>query len=72
IAGVGFLAFAFLPALESIVGQGSAGVLALIGLIAVLVAPLLLFYFIANMAWRSQEMSMIAQSMAQMAVRFSE
>ncbi|NGX93747.1 MAG: hypothetical protein G4V63_00385, partial [Candidatus Afipia apatlaquensis] len=25
IAGVGFLAFAFLPALESIVGQGSAG-----------------------------------------------
>ncbi|WP_180490145.1 hypothetical protein, partial [Escherichia fergusonii] len=49
-----------------------AGVLALIGLIAVLVAPLLLFYFIANMAWRSQEMSMIAQSMAQMAVRFSE
>ena len=72
IAGVGFLAFAFLPALESIAGLGSAGALAMIGLIAVLVAPLLLFYFLASMAWRSQEMSMIAQSMAQMAVRFSE
>jgi len=72
IAGVGFIAFAFLPALETIIGQGSAGALAMVGLLAVLVAPLLLFYFVAGMAWRSQEMSMIAQSMAQMAVRFSE
>lgn len=52
--------------------RAAPGILALIGLIAVLVAPLLLFYFIASMAWRSQEMSLIAQSMAQMAVRFSE
>ena len=72
IAGVGFLAFAFMPALEAVIGQGSAGILALIGLLAVIVAPLVLFYALASIAWRSQEMSMIAQSMAQMAVRFSE
>ncbi len=68
IAGVGFLAFAFMPALEAIVGQGSGGILALVGLLAVIVAPLVLFYALASLAWRSQEMSLIAQSMAQMAV----
>ena len=46
--------------------------LALVGLACVFVTPLVLFYFIASVSWRSQELSMIAQSMAQMAVRFSE
>ena len=71
IAAAGFLAFAFLPSLEAIASQQS-GVLALAGLACAFVAPLLLFYFLAGVAWRSQELSLIAQSMAQMAVRFSE
>ena len=46
--------------------------LVLAGLIALFFAPVLLFYFLANLAWRGQELRMIAQSMAQVAIRFSE
>ena len=41
------------------------------GLAALFFAPVLLFYFLASLAWRGQEMRMIAQSMAQVAIRFS-
>jgi hypothetical protein len=71
VAG-GILTFLFMPALESIAGQEGAGTLALVGLAGLFLAPLILFYFMAMLAWRSQELSLIAQSMAQMAVRFSE
>ena len=71
IAG-GLLTFLFMPALESIAGQEGGGALALVGLGALFLAPLILFYFMAMLAWRSQELSLIAQSMAQMALRFSE
>ena len=71
IAAAGFLIVSFLPALEAMVGA-SGGALALVGLAFVFVTPLLLFYFLASVSSRSQELSMIAQSMAQMAVRFSE
>ncbi len=71
IVGAGFLTYTFMPALESIVGQ-SGGILAIVGLAAVFAAPLVLFCSLASVAWRSQELSMIAQSMAHMAVRFSE
>ena len=50
----------------------SGGVLVLGGLAALFFAPVLLFYFLASLAWRGQEMRMIAQSMAQVAIRFSE
>ena len=53
------------------IGQGG-GILVIAGLAALLFAPILLFYFLASLAWRGQELSMIAQSMAQMAVRYSE
>lgn len=71
IAAAGFLIVSFLPALEAMVGS-NGGTLALVGLALVFVTPLILFYFLASVSWRSQELSMIAQSMAQMAVRFSE
>ena len=48
----------------------SGGLLVLAGLIALFCVPVVLFYFLASLAWRSQEMRMIAQSMAQMAIRF--
>ncbi|MBY0382373.1 MAG: hypothetical protein K2W78_10695, partial [Xanthobacteraceae bacterium] len=72
IAAAGLLIFAFLPALEAMIGSENGGALALVGLACVFIAPLVLFYFLASVAWRSQELSMIAQSMAQMAIRFSE
>jgi len=38
------------------------------GLAALFFAPVLLFYFLASLAWRGQEMRMIAQSMALVAI----
>jgi hypothetical protein len=72
IAAAGVLTVAFLPSLEAMVGPEAGGGLALIGLACVFIAPLVLFYFLASVAWRTQELSLIAQSMAQMAMRFSE
>ena len=42
----------------------------LAGLAAMFFAPVLLFYFLASLSWRGQELRMIAQSMAQVAIRF--
>jgi hypothetical protein len=71
IAGCALLTFGFLSSLQAAMGQ-SGGVLVLAGLIALFFAPVMLFYFLASLAWRGQEMRMIAQSMAQVAIRFSE
>ncbi|RTL50807.1 MAG: hypothetical protein EKK40_11915 [Bradyrhizobiaceae bacterium] len=72
IAAAGLLTVAFLPSLEAMAGPEAGGGVALIGLACVFIAPLVLFYFLASVAWRTQELSLIAQSMAQMAMRFSE
>ena len=71
ILGCALLTVSFLPSLHAAMGQ-SGGVLVLGGLAALFFAPVLLFYFLASLAWRGQEMRMIAQSMAQVAIRFSE
>src|SRR6266480_2035827 len=72
VIGCGLLTVSFLPALQAAIGQGSGGVLVVAGLAALFFAPVLLFYFLASLAWRGQELRMIAQSMAQVAIRFSE
>ena len=66
------LTVSFLPSLQAAIGQGAGGTLALAGLAALFLAPVLLFYFMASLSWRGQELRMIAQSMAQVAIRFSE
>src|SRR5713226_5366844 len=71
VVGAFLLTVAFLPSLQAAAGQGS-GILVLAGLTALLFAPVLLFYFMASLSWRGQELRMIAQSMAQVAIRFSE
>ncbi|MFN5572617.1 MAG: methyl-accepting chemotaxis protein, partial [Bradyrhizobium sp.] len=71
IVGCALITIGFLPSLQALLGQ-SGGVLVLAGLSAVFFAPVLLFYFLASLAWRGQELRMIAQSMAQVAIRFSE
>lgn len=71
ILGAGLLTISFLPSLQAAIGQGS-GTLVLAGLAALFIAPVLLFYFLASLSWRGQELRMIAESMAQMAIRFSE
>jgi hypothetical protein len=51
LVGCGILTISFLSSLQAAVGQGS-GVLVLAGLVALFFAPVLLFYFLANLAWR--------------------
>lgn len=71
ICGV-LLARIFYPDLQALAGVGPAATPALIGLAAVIFLPILFFYVLAHMMWRSQELRVIAQSMATMAMRFSE
>ena len=71
LAACAALTLAFLPSLQAAMGQGS-GALVLGGLVALFFAPVMLFYFLASLVWRGQEMRMIAQAMAQVAIRFSE
>ncbi|MEP6841708.1 MAG: hypothetical protein ABJA75_26930, partial [Bradyrhizobium sp.] len=68
LVGCALLTVSFLPSLQAAIGQ-RGGVLVLGGLSALFFAPVLLFYFLASLAWRGQEMRMIAQSMAQVAIR---
>ena len=43
-----------LPSLQAAIGQGPGGTLVLAGLAALFFAPVLLFYFLANLSWRGQ------------------
>ncbi|MDQ1714029.1 MAG: hypothetical protein QOE45_3479, partial [Frankiaceae bacterium] len=71
IAGLG-LGWLYLPELQSALGPSglTAPVLAVLGLI--FLAPIALFYVLAHVAVRSQEMRLIAQSMAEVAMRLAE
>ena len=71
IAGI-LLTISFWPSIQAAMGQGSGGMLAFAGLIALFSAPILMFYFMASLSWRGQQLQTIAQSMAQVAIRFSE
>jgi Apolipoprotein A1/A4/E domain len=71
IAGF-LLVVGFWSSITAAIGQGAGGVLALAGLIALLAAPALMFFFMANLSSRGRELQSIAQSMAQVAMRFSE
>src|SRR5882724_8961212 len=71
LVGCVLLTVSFVGSLQAAIGQ-SGGVLVLGGLAALFFAPVLLFFFLASLAWRGQEMRMIAQAMAQVAIRFSE
>ena len=66
------LAFLYLPDLQSVLKQGQAGIPAMIGLAGFVLAPIVFFYVLAYMMWRSQEMRLIAQSMAGVAMRLAE
>src|SRR5450755_3681071 len=72
IVGAALLTISFLPSLQAAIGKGTGGTLVTAGLAALFFAPVLLFYFLASLSWRGQELRMIAQSMAQVAIRFSE
>src|SRR5260221_6352966 len=66
------LGWMYLPELQSALGPGGLGapVLAMLGV--VFLVPIIFFYVLAHMAWRSQELRLIAQSMANVAMRLAE
>jgi len=66
------LAFLYLPDLQAVATQGTAGIPAMIGLAGFVLAPLVFFFVLAHIVWRAQELRLIAQSMAGVAMRLSE
>ena len=71
LAACAALTVGFLPSIQAAMGQ-SGGVLAIAGLVTMFFAPIMLFFFMASIVWRGQQMSSVAQAMAQVAIRFSE
>src|SRR5262249_28561821 len=66
------LGWMYLPQLQSALGPTglTAPVLAMLGV--VFFVPIIFFYVLAHMAWRSQELRLITQSMAEVAMRLAE
>ncbi|HEY4405798.1 MAG TPA: hypothetical protein VGN55_14225, partial [Xanthobacteraceae bacterium] len=62
----------YLPDIQEALGPSglTAPVLAVLG--CIFLAPIVFFYVLAHMAWRSQELRLIAQSMAEVAMRLAE
>ena len=71
IAG-GLLGWMYLPELKASLGPSglSAPILAVLAMI--FFAPIIFFFVLAHMAWRSQELRLITQSMAEVAMRLAE
>ena len=58
--------------LKDILGQGTTSVPVIVGIAAGLLAPIALFFFLAAMLSRAQELRLVGQSMAQIAIRLAE
>ncbi|HUI96386.1 MAG TPA: negative regulator of septation ring formation, partial [Xanthobacteraceae bacterium] len=66
------LAYSYQSAFAALVAQGLPSVPLLVGLVVGFFAPVVFFFVLAHMLARSQELRMISQSMAQVAVRLAE
>ena len=66
------LSWAFLAELSSVLAPGHSPAAVMIGLGAASLLPIIFFFGVAHLAWRSQELRLIAQSMAGVAMRLSE
>src|SRR6202051_3407098 len=66
------LSWAYLADFNAALGPGHSPAAAMIGLGAAALLPIIFFFGIAHMAWRSQELRLITQSMAQVAMRLAE
>src|SRR5262249_47206167 len=64
--------YSYAPEFEMLSSQGSAATPLLIGLAAVFCAAIGFFFVLAHLFSRSQELRLIAQSMAEVAVRLAE
>src|SRR5580704_6756021 len=72
IVGCLGLSLAYLSDLHAALGTGRSPVALVIGLGAAALLPIIFFFGVAYMAWRAQELRLIAQSMARVAMRLAE
>src|SRR6202051_2614061 len=72
VVGCLALSWAYLADFNAALGPGHSPAAAMIGLCAAALLPIIFFFGIAHMAWRSQELRLITQSMAQVALRLAE
>ena len=66
------LALAYFSDLHTALGTGRSPLALVIGLGAAALLPIIFFFGVAHMAWRAQELRLIAQSMARVAMRLAE
>ena len=66
------LSWAYLADLNAALGPGHSPGAIMIGLGAAALLPIIFFFGVAHMAWRAQELRLIAQSMAKVAMRLAE
>jgi len=66
------LGWMYLPELQSALGPTGLTAPVLTMLAVVFFVPIVFFYLLAHMAWRSQELRLITQSMAEVAMRLAE
>src|SRR5499427_7795288 len=66
------LGWMYLPELQSALGPTGLAAPVLAMLAVVFLVPIIFFYVLAHMAWRSQELRLITQSMAEVAMRLAE
>ena len=72
LIGCSALSWAYLSDLNAALGPGHSPTAIVIGLGAAALLPIIFFFGVAHMAWRAQELRLIAQSMATVAMRLAE
>ena len=72
IVGCLALSWAYLGDVSAALGSNHSPLAILIGLGTAALLPIIFFFGVAHMAWRSQELRLITQSMAQVAMRLAE
>jgi Apolipoprotein A1/A4/E domain len=72
IAGCLSLSWFYLSDLNATLSPGHSPVALMVGLSAAALLPVIFFFGVAHMTWRAQELRLIAQSMARVAMRLAE
>jgi hypothetical protein len=72
IAGCLSLSWFYLSDLNATLSPGRSPVALMVGLGAAALLPVIFFFGVAHMTWRAQELRLIAQSMARVAMRLAE
>src|SRR5438067_1563688 len=66
------LGWMYVPEVQSALGPTGLSAPVLIMLAAVFFVPIIFFYVLAHIAWRAQELRLVTQSMAEVAMRLAE